>query len=247
MRTLIFALAVVAAANSAAAQQHPDMSGLWLVQDPGSGDWSSFFLDNVPKPQLRPEIVKENAEMLARENDGYVVNRTTRTASCPVGNLPMMMASSPPLNIVASKDEILIGSESGRGRFVYMNRPHADVKASSYVPTGFGDEVGRWDGDTLVIDTIGFAPRVCDSRRPVMLTPGWGRAKETTHLVERYRLAGPDELSVTFTWEDPTVWLAPYTYSYSYKRVAGGTPIENNEDPATAAPQRLNVTDKVEK
>jgi hypothetical protein len=159
----------------------------------------------------------------------------------------MMMASSPPLNIVASKDEILIGAESNRGRFVYMDRPHADVEAPAYVPTGFGDSIGRWDGDTLVVDTIGFAARVCDSRRPVMLTPGWGRAKNTTHLVERYRLTSPDALSVTFTWEDPTVFLAPYTYSYTYKRVAEGTPIENNEDPATAVPQRLNVTDKVEK
>ena len=246
MRALVFVIALIAVATPAAAQ-HPDISGLWLVQDPGSGDWSAFFLDNVPKPQLQPDIVKENAEMLRRENDGYVVNRTTRTASCPFGNLPMMMASSPPLNIVASKDEILIGAESSRGRFVYMNRPHADVKAPTYVPTGFGDSIGRWDGDTLVVDTIGFAARVCDSRRPVMLTPGWGRAKETTHLVERYRLTSRDELSVTFTWEDPTVFVAPYTYSYTYKRVAEGTPVENNEDPATAVPQRLNVTDKVEK
>jgi hypothetical protein len=247
MRALVFVVAVMAVASPAAAQQHPDLSGMWLVQDPGSGDWSAFFLDNVPKPQLQPAIVKENAEMLARESDGYVVNRTTRTASCPFGNLPMMMASSPPLNIVASKDEILIGAESNRGRFVYMDRPHADVKAPGYVPTGFGDSIGRWDGDTLVVDTIGFAPRVCDSRRPVMLTPGWGRAKDTTHLVERYRLANPDELSVTFTWEDPTVWVAPYTYSYTYKRVAEGTPVESTEDPSRELPQRLNVTDKVEK
>ena len=250
MRALVFVVAVMAVASPAAAQRagvSGDISGMWLVQDPGSGDWSAFFLDNVPKPQLQPAIVKENAEMLARENDGYVVNRTTRTASCPFGNLPMMMASSPPLNIVASKEEILIGSESNRGRFVYLNRPHADVKAPGYVPTGFGDSIGRWDGDTLVVDTIGFAPRVCDSRRPVMLTPGWGRAKETTHLVERYRLVNPDELSVTFTWEDPTVWVAPYTYSYTYKRVAEGTPVESTDDPSREVPPRLNVTDKVEK
>src|ERR1051325_3593685 len=246
MRATLLIVVLLAAASPAAAQ-HPDLSGMWLVQDPGSGDCSAFFLDNVPKPQLQPDIVKENAEMLARERDGYVVNRTPRPASCPVGNLPMMMASSPPLNIVASSDEVLIGAESNRGRFVYLNRPHADVKAPAYVPTGFGDSIGRWEGDTLVVDTIGFAPRVCDSRRPVMLTPGWGRAKDTTHLVERYRLVNPDELSVSFTWDDPTVFLAPHTYTYTYKRVPEGTPIENNEDPATAVPQRQYITDKVEK
>jgi len=115
------------------------------------------------------------------------------------------------------------------------------------VPTGFGDSIGHWEGDTLVVDTIGFAPRVCDSRRPMMLVPGGGRAKDTTHLVERYRLVGPDELSVTFTWEDSTVFLAPHTYSYTYKRLPEGIPIENNEEPAVAQPDRQYTTTKAEK
>jgi len=230
---------------SPAAAQHPDLSGMWIVQDPGSGDWQAWF-DNVPKPQLRPEIVKDNEELAARDRAGYVVNRAPRTADCPVGNLPMMMASSPPLNIVASNEEVLIGAESNRGRFIYTDgRPHPDVNSPSYVPSGFGHSIGRWEGDTLVIDTIGFPRRVCDSRKPVMVTPGGGRAKETTHLIEHYRLVSPDELSVTFTWEDPTVLLAPHTYSYTYKRLRDGTPIENNDEP-TAATQQKYITDQIE-
>jgi hypothetical protein len=224
-----------------------DMSGLWILQDPGSGSWSEWF-DNVPKPQLQPDIIADNQRMAASEAAGNVVNRAPRTAACPIGNLPMMMASSPPLNIVASRDEVLIGAESNRGRFIYTDgRSHPDVKDPFYVPTGFGHSIGRWEGDTLVVDTIGFPPRVCDSRRPVMLVPGGGRAKDTTHLVERYRLAGPDELSVTFSWEDATVFLAPHTYSYTYKRLPEGIPIENNEDPAAAQPDRQYTTTKAEK
>src|SRR5262245_10247265 len=89
----------------------PEMSGLWLVQDPGSGSWTEWF-DNVPKPQLRPDIIADNQRMAASEAAGNVVNRAPRTAACPIGNLPMMMASSPPLNIVTSRDEVLIGAES---------------------------------------------------------------------------------------------------------------------------------------
>jgi hypothetical protein len=244
MRRTLLIVAVLAVASPAAAQR-PDLSGLWIVQDPGSGDWQAWY-DNVPKPQLRPEIIKDNEELAARDRAGYVVNRAPRTASCPVGNLPMMMASSPPLNIVASKDEVLMGAESNRGRFIYTDgRSHPDVKDPSYVASGFGHSIGRWEGDTLVVDTIGFPPRVCDSRKPVMVTPGGGRAKETTHLVERYRLVNPDELSVTFTWEDPTVLLAPHTYSYTFKRLPQGTPIENNDEPS-AAPQQKYITDQVE-
>jgi hypothetical protein len=231
----------------AAAIGTPEMSGLWILQDPGSGSWSEWF-DNVPKPQLQPDIIADNQRIAASEAAGNVVNRAPRTAACPVGNLPMMMASSPPINIVVARDEVLMGAESGRGRFIYTDgRSHPDVKNPSYVPSGFGHSIGHWEGDTLVVDTIGFAPRVCDSRRPVMLVPGGGRAKDTTHLVEQYRLAGADELSVTFTWEDPTVFLAPHTYSYTYRRVPEGIPIENNEDPATAQPDRAYTTTKSEK
>jgi hypothetical protein len=227
---------------SASAQAPPDLSGMWIVQDPGSGNWADWF-NNVPKPALRPEIIKDNEAIAAREAAGAVVNRAERLASCPFGNLPMMMASSPPLNIVQSRDEILIGAEANRGRFIYMDgRGHPDTHSPDYVPAGVGHSIGHWEGATLVIDTVGFPPRVCDSRRPVMLVPGGGRAKETTHLVERFRLTeGGDMLSVTFTWEDPTVFLSPLTYSYNYKRLIGTHPIENNDDPSDPAYQQRQL------
>lgn len=223
---------------SASAQGTTDLSGMWIVQDPGSGNWSDWY-NNVPKPSLRPEIIKENEAFAAREAAGEVINRAARLASCPFGNLPAMMASSPPLNIVQSREEILIGAEANRGRFIYTDgRGHPNIKSADYVPTGFGHSIGHWEADTLVIDTIGFPARVCDSRRQVIVTPGGGRAKETTHLVERYRLTeGGDVLSVTFTWEDPTVLTAPHTYSYTYKKLAGTQPIENNDDPSDPAYQ----------
>ena len=227
---------------TAAPQGSVDLTGMWIVQDPGSGNFAEWF-DNVPKPALRPEIIKDNEAIAAREAAGGVINRAERLASCPFGNLPMMMASSPPLNIVQSKDEILIGAEANRGRFIYTDgRHHPDTRSADYVPTGLGHSVGHWEGDTLVVDTVGFAARVCDTRRPVMLVPGGGRAKETTHLVERFRLVeGGGFLSVTFTWEDSTVFLAPHTYSYRYKKLSETTPIENNDDPSDPAYQQRQL------
>jgi len=255
-RRLVFAatLAAVAAALGAApagAQQPsaaptlpalPSLSGLWLVQDPGSNNWSAWY-NNVPAPALRPEIVTDNDAIAAREAAGEVVNRAPRRADCPVGNLPMMMASSPALDIVAARDEVLMAPESGRARFIYTDgRSHPNTKDPAYVPSGFGHSIGRWEGDTLVVDTIGFPPRVCDSRRPVMVTPGGGRAKETTRLVERFRLRDPDTLEVTFTWDDATVFLKPHTYSYTFKRVPFGNPVEGGGD---EPPPREFITDKV--
>jgi hypothetical protein len=247
---VVFAAAVVAiglivawgtsalAQNVASKPADPktDISGLWLVHDPGSGDWSSFF-DNVPKPEITPDIVKMNDEDNARVAAGNVVNAGGRGENCPAGNLPMMMASSPPLNIVQSRDEILIGTESGRGRIIYTDgRGHPDPSAPGYGPSGTGHSIGHWEGNTLVVDTIGFPAKVCDTRWPVMRVPGGGRVKDTTHLTERISLAnGGKQLSITFTWEDPTIYLKPHTYSYLYDLVPEGTPEEGGNDLSDAA------------
>jgi hypothetical protein len=206
-----------------------DISGLWLVHDPGSGDWSSFF-DNVPKPSITPEIQKMNDN--ARVAAGNVVSTGGRGGNCPVGNLPMMMASSPPLNILQSKDEVLIDSESGRGRVVYMDgRGHTGPSTPGYAPSGVGDSIGHWEGDTLVVDTVGFAAKTCDTRWPVMRVPGGGRAKDTTHLTEQYKLvSGGKQLSVTFTWIDPTIYQKPHVYSYLYDLIENGLPFEGGND-----------------
>lgn len=230
------AAALIKSTRAQTASPHPadpttDISGLWLVHDPGSGDWSSFF-DNVPKPSILPEIQKMNDDDNARVNAGHVVSTGGRGANCPVGNLPMMMASSPPLNIVQSKEEVLIGSESSRGRIIYTDgRGHTDPSTPGYVPSGVGNSIGHWEGDTLVVETVGFPAKTCDSRWPVMRVPNGGRAKDTTHLTERYRLMnGGKQLSVTFTWEDPTIYTKPHTYSYTYDLIENGLPLEGGND-----------------
>jgi hypothetical protein len=71
-----------------------------------------------------------------------------------------------------------------------------------------------------------------------MPTPGGGRAKDTTHLTERFRLVWHDETTITFTHEDPTVYIEPHTFTDKFQRVDQGTPFENNDDnrdPATLA------------
>src|SRR5262245_2654 len=238
-RCSVLAIAATAAAIGAAgfaqtANPAPDLSGMWLVQDPGSGSFEEWFA-NVPKPELRPDIVEDNKKLAASANAGNVVNTARRLATCPIGNLPLMMASSPALNIVQTKDEVLLGAESNRARFIYTDgRDHSDTKEPSYRLSGFGHSIGHWEGGTLVVETTAFPARVCDSRRPVMLTPGGGRAKDTTKLTERFRLVNPEEMTITFTYEDDTVFLKPHTFTYKFKRVPEGTPFENNDDPRDA-------------
>ena len=230
------------AAVSMPVQPDIDISGLWLVQDPGSGNWTDFFENSTGPAPILPEIEKYRQESLARQRAGDIVNRAVRTEDCPAGNLPMMMATSRPLNIVQGREEILIGSESERGRFIYLDRrDHSAVKSQHYIPTGTGHSIGRWEGNTLVVDTIGFAPKVCDSRFPIMRTPGGGLAKETTHLEERIQLLDRGEvLAVSFTWDDPTVFSKPFRYTYKYRKIPEGYPVEDNDGARDASyEQRL--------
>ena len=250
--TLLSGLATAQENPSAAAatsQPGVDISGLWLVQDPGSGSWTDFFENSTGRAPIRPEIEKYRQESLARQRAGDIVNRTAAGEECPSGNaptysalLPMLMATSRPLNIVQGREEILLGSESDRARFIYLDgRDHSVVKSKNYKPTGMGHSIARWEGNTLVVDTVGFAPKTCDSRFPIMRTPGGGLAKDTTHLEERFQVVENGEvLSVTFTWEDPTIFTKPFRYTYKYRKIPQGYPVEDIDDARDATyEQRL--------
>src|SRR5262249_43491742 len=66
---------------------------------------------------------------------------------------------------------------------------------------------GRWDGRTLVVDTISFSEKT-DLR---------GSA-EHLHLVERFTRLDEDTIEYRFTAEDPTTWTTPWTASFPLKR-----------------------------
>ena len=211
-------------------QAGPDFSGLWLVQDPGSGDWEQWFHHTPGDADVLPEWIKLFEEQRARERT-EPANTVPQTADCPVGTLARMMASSPGIVIVSARGEVVMGQEAAKGRVIYTDgRALPDPKAPGFVPSGFGHSVGRWEGQTLVVDTIGFPPKMCDNRRPIMDVPGRGRAKDTTKLTERYRMSAPDTLEAEFRWEDPTIYRRPWVYRYTYKRVAEGLPVEVNPE-----------------
>ncbi len=75
-------------------------------------------------------------------------------------------------------------------------RPHGKLRQWA------GDSRGRWEGDTLVVDTVNF-------HRPTLMTTG--QTSATMHLVERFRRVDADTLLYEFTIEDSTTWTKPWT------------------------------------
>jgi hypothetical protein len=90
-------------------------------------------------------------------------------------------------------------------------RPHISQEARSWM----GDSRGRWEGNTLVVDTTNFNGK-SDSHGALR---GAGR---NLHLVERFTRIGPDLIDYTVRIEDPTVWTKPWTFRNPMRRDTEG-------------------------
>ena len=109
--------------------------------------------------------------------------------------------------IVQGADSIAIGYDTGQGqgfqRIINMNGNHPPGQ----VRLRHGDSRGRWEGDTLVVETTNFSPK--------FLFRGAG---ENRRLVERYTRVDADTLTYDATIEDSTVWTGPWTVRQELKR-----------------------------
>ncbi len=105
------------------------------------------------------------------------------------------------MQLVQSPESVSIYYDIGQGQgFAWAipitNRPHLPPTVRLYR----GDAVGRWDGDTLVVDVANFSPQT-----------NFHGSRENLHLVQRFRRADANTLSVEFTASDPATWTAPWT------------------------------------
>jgi hypothetical protein len=191
----------------------PDLTGFWERKDAaGSGSFGGIDA-KIPKAVLVPGLQAAPAEAPAnaaptssgphKPGEPYIVTN----GRCG-GGMPFMMGHSAALDIVQTKDEILIIPEMPGTRHIYMDgRSHPP--SDSWEPSMSGHSIGHWEGETLVIDTVGLLPGAG--------VPGGGRRGPETHLIERYRLIdGGKRMSVTFTWQDPKIYMKPHTYEYIY-------------------------------
>ncbi len=147
-------------------------------------------------PQYKPEF-QAKVIMMGKDPNHY----DPTTYSCLPPGVPRLGA---PRVILESPGlvTLLYGpSPYSIYRVVPMNRPHRKVD-DDFDPNPMGDSVGRWEGDTLVIDTIGFDD-----------STWFGAAgyfhSEAMHVTERFTRKG-DTLEYSATVEDPNVLTKPF-------------------------------------
>jgi hypothetical protein len=110
--------------------------------------------------------------------------------------------------IVQSKDTVMILTEMVHdARIVRMNGTHPPAGMRKW----FGDSIGRWEGDTLVIETTNFHPM-----------HGFRNASENLKITERISRKDARTLNYRFTVEDPTTFTAPFTGELVFNAMAPG-------------------------
>jgi len=100
--------------------------------------------------------------------------------------------------IVQTRDQLVLFSENvHEARIISLDgSPHLTASVRDWS----GDSRGRWEGDTLVVDTTNFRPQL----HPLGIS-------EKFHLIERFTRVAQDEIRYEMTFDDPETWVKPWT------------------------------------
>jgi len=181
----------------------------------GAQRQASLIVDppNGRLPALTPAAQKRVAERRTRES-GEAASYTdfNLTERCITRGLTGSVLPSGYNNgneIVQAPGYVIFVNEMiHESRIVPLDgRPHPGPGIRSYL----GDSRGRWDGDTLVIETTNFLDR------PGVGMNGAG-ASESMKVTERFTRTSPTALSYSVTINDPMTWTAPFTIRYNLER-----------------------------
>lgn len=182
----------------------------WLVDREFENRTSTIF--NPPDgklPPLTPEAKqRQDAAAAARLRPPAGPEDRGLSERCLTFGVPRIGGINSGYNsyyqIFQTRDYVAINNEMyHESRLIPLDgRPHLP----SSVRPWLGDSRGRWEGDTLVVDTTNFSPK-----------SNYLGARENLHVIERFTRTGPDTVKYEVTVEDPTTWTKPWSAWVSWK------------------------------
>jgi hypothetical protein len=214
------ALAQMAGQSGTTMTQKPgaaDLSGLWLIHpSAGASAYSSFTF-----AKESPPMTPWGEEKYKAAKPVFGPNKTTPKQSndpvygCFPPGLPRIYLHPKPIEIVQLPNEVIMMYEFDRiVRHIYTDgRPHDEFLDP---PLWMGDSIGKWEGDTLVIDVIGFNDKT-------WLDRAGHPHSDALHVIERMRRVNHDTLSDDITIEDPKAYTKPWTAQIGFQLQSGQT------------------------
>jgi hypothetical protein len=183
----------------------PDWSGTWamIVKD------HEFFSKETRANDggLVPFTPKYQA-LRANMRDS---NEPENLAQCLPAGIPGVMLHRIALEWLFTPNRITMLTENGEIRRIYTDgRAHRSLDELEY--SFQGDSIGHWEGDTLVVDTIGFP-------MGALLKNGWLHPTLNTRFVERMHLIDKDHLQIDSEISDPEIYTKPYKSTRTLERI----------------------------
>jgi hypothetical protein len=182
-----------------------DLEGVWWLTG------YEYLLGPEPgvAPPLKPDYLRILERRIRAKNRG--VPEADASTQCLPHGMPRVMESPYPIEIVQTPGRITFLHEVAHNiRRIYLDQPHPKNLALTFL----GHSVGHWEGDTLVVDTIGVVPQAYIAVSEAAGVPNNG----DMHIIERIHLAAPDILHDDIEIIAPKVLTAPWKTTRIYFR-----------------------------
>ena len=195
----VFVFSIVSGMSvPAAAQARPDFSGIWAA--------NAADISTILSPGEEISFTAYGAERYKK-----VDMANSPSYKClPYGPTRGLQATNP-FQIMQSPDVFAVITEHIDYRLIYTDGRRHPEDILDY-PEWMGHSIGRWEGDTLVVDTIGM-------REETWLDTAGFEHSDKLHLTERFQKTGPDNFRLTVTVEDPVFFTKPFTYTRVARRL----------------------------
>jgi hypothetical protein len=181
----------------------PKNSRPWLVVDPPDGKIPPITAEAKRRAAVRAEARKGRGEADSYEDRSYFDRCISR--GLPGSMMPAIYGNS--YEIVQGPGYVAIAYEMiNEMRVIPLDgRPHAGPAIRMYM----GDGRGRFEGDTLVVETTNFTDKV-----------GYRGSSGGLTLTERFTPVSPEIVEWSVTFDDPDTWTRPWTFAMNLTRTA---------------------------
>jgi len=180
----------------------PDFSGMWQVPDPK-------YLDNIAADGVEVPLLPWAQALYKQRLDNGGKDRPS--GRCLPHSVTDFDAHVTPRKVFQTPDQIVMLFESYHSfREIFIDgRPLPEVRN----PAWFGYSTGKWEGDTLVVNTVGINEKTWldDSGHP---------HSDALHIIERFRRPDFGHMQVQLTIDDPKAYSKPWTVTLPWQFVA---------------------------
>lgn len=205
---VLFGFAVVAPGSASALSAKEAINGVWMAQP-------AYRIMNQlqPPPELTPAAAAARQKLLDAQAKGYT--RAVSNMLCQGVGGPSQFQGGSPFNIFSGFGRILFVFETewtNQPRTVYLNEK---TQPANIFPSYNGHSIGHWEGETLVVDTVGYNGR--QSHRGNWF--GGIPRSEDAHTIEKFSLS-PDGkvMTLEITTIDPKTFVKPWTTTVKFDR-----------------------------